>query len=224
MRRFAGMSLRTPSVDQAALERLARQLEGYSYQAHVAYSDQHTGLLDARQGTTHEKQPAAKNGDAAVLLDGQIYNIAELRAKLGKSDCSLSSQNTAQICWQAYREYDDAFLEQLNGMFALALVDQQRQRLLLARDRLGIKPLFLRHLPNGVAFASEAKMLLPFAGKPAIDPQGLAEFFAHQFIGGQRTIWADIEKVMPGEAIIIEAGHIIKRWRYWDARRIETQA
>ena len=103
--------------------------------------------------------------------------------------------------------YGKDFLNVLNGMFAFALYDRTNQRLILARDRLGIKPLFLAHLAEGVAFASELKALLRLdSDTPEINPAGLIEYIQNQFSSERKTMLQGYERVLPGEAVCIEQG------------------
>ncbi|MDN5869668.1 MAG: asparagine synthase (glutamine-hydrolyzing) [Nitrococcus sp.] len=169
-------------------------------------------------------QPLVTDDGALVLVaNGEIYNHVELRAALEARGHRFATRSDCEVLLHAYREHGDDFLSEVCGMFAFALWDGRRRRLLLARDRLGIKPLFLRRLRNGLAFASELKALRPLGGRPEVDPTALVNYLAHQFCGGRRTLWADTERLLPGELVSIERGRVTQRRRYWDARHIETQ-
>jgi asparagine synthase (glutamine-hydrolysing) len=110
-------------------------------------------------------------------------------------------------------------------MYAFALHDAAQGRLILARDRLGIKPLFYVRLPDRIAFASEIKALLPvLARTPELDPTALRRFLLHQFSGGRRTVIRGIERVLPGEALIVDASLRIRRLRYWSALGVAPRA
>ncbi|MDN5850645.1 MAG: asparagine synthase (glutamine-hydrolyzing), partial [Nitrococcus sp.] len=169
-------------------------------------------------------QPLITDDGALVLVaNGEIYNHVELRAALEARGHRFATRSDCEVLLHAYREHGDDFLTEVCGMFAFALWDGRRRRLLLARDRLGIKPLFLRRLQDGLAFASELKALRVLGGRPEIDPTALVNYLAHQFSGGRRTLWADTERLLPGELVTIERGRVTQRRRYWDARHIEPR-
>ena len=112
----------------------------------------------------------------------------------------------------------DDFVQQLNGIFALALYDIKNHELLLVRDRLGVKPLYWANLPsNGLAFASEIKAL--FASglvTPEIDEAEVSSYLAHGYVPGPRTMFRNVHKLMPGHWLKIDAHGSIKITPYWD--------
>lgn len=214
--------------DPGRLDAAASALNHRGPDEHGSWHDGNVGLAHTRLSIIDlagGHQPLSTDAGRLLLVaNGEIYNHVELRAELESRGHRFSTHSDCEVALHAYREYGDGFLEHLHGMYALALYDCRRGRLLLARDRLGIKPLFIRRIGDGLAFASELKALLPLGeGKPAIDPRGLAEYFAHQFIGASRTIWSDTEKLLPAEAVAIEDGQITRRWHYWDARQVERR-
>jgi asparagine synthase (glutamine-hydrolysing) len=156
----------------------------------------------------------ADDGRLSLVANGEVYNYIELRAELESRGRRFATHSDCETILHAYAVYGDDFLERLHGMFAFALHDQARGRLILARDRLGIKPLFLARAGGGWAFASELKALLPVIGKPAVNPHALAQYLQCQFSTGRGTLWAGVERVLPGEAVTLEAGGATRR-RYW---------
>lgn len=193
------------------------------------YTDGHFGMAHTRLSIIDlagGHQPLyAGNNNLVLIANGEIYNFIELRQKLEKQGCRFSTHSDSEVILHAYLQYGFDFITELNGMFAFALYDKKNDRLLLARDRLGIKPLFLAHLPDGIAFASEIKAMLPVASmSKQLNPNGLVEYLQHQFNSGSQTLFKNVERVMPGEAIIIEKGKIVKRWRYWSALNVEQNA
>lgn len=191
--------------------------EGLWVDGSVGLAHTRLSIIDLEGG----HQPLTADDGALVLVaNGEIYNHVELRAELEARGHRFATHSDCEVLLHAYREHGDDFLAEVCGMFAFALWDGRRQRLLLARDRLGIKPLFLRHLPDGLAFGSELKALRPLGGRPEVDPAALAEYLAHQFSGGRRTLWADTERLLPGELVTIEQGRITGHRRYWDARDV----
>ena len=151
-----------------------------------------------------------------LIANGEIYNFVELRADLEARGHRFRTHSDSEVILHAYREYGEGFLTHILGMFAFALYDAPRQRLILGRDRLGIKPLFFAPQASGLAFASEIKGLLPLLDEqPPIDPLGLAAYLQNQFATGSRTLLQGIERVLPGEALWIEHGQVVRRQRYW---------
>jgi asparagine synthase (glutamine-hydrolysing) len=158
----------------------------------------------------------ARDGELALIANGEIYNYIELRRELKKRGYHFLTNSDSEVILHAYTEYRSEFLKHLYGMFAFALYDKPHQQLILARDRLGIKPLFIAQLPHGVAFASELKALLSLdQRRPEVNPAGLIEYLQNQFSSGRTTLIKGIERVLPGEAVCIKKGQISKRWRYW---------
>jgi asparagine synthase (glutamine-hydrolysing) len=165
------------------------------------------------------RQPLYSHDRKLVLIaNGEIYNFVELRRDLERMGHQFLTASDSEVILHCYEEYGDDFLKHLNGMFAFALFDNSRNRLILARDRIGIKPLFFAQRPGGVIFASEIKALLPLLDRtPSIDPNGLIQYLQNQFSSGRTTILKEVERVLPGEAVRVEMGAVTKRWTYWSA-------
>ena len=160
----------------------------------------------------------ACDDDLVLVANGEIYNHVELRETLEAKGYQFSTYSDCETILHAYREFGDSFLEHLYGMFAFALYDKRKQRLILARDRLGMKPLFIGYHEQGVVFASEIKALLPFyPQRPEINPFALVQFLQNQNSTGRETIFSGIERVLPGEVIEIVQGKVCQRRRYWSA-------
>ena len=167
----------------------------------------------------------ADDGRLMLIANGEIYNYIELRRDLMDQGHHFVTQSDSEVILHAYIEYGDDFIRYLHGMFAFALFDSVKDRLILARDRLGIKPLFLAYLPEGIAFASEIKALLKLMPhRPEINPSGLIQYLQHQFSTARTTPVKDIERLLPAEAVRIEKGRIKRRWQYWSALDVQTVA
>ena len=167
----------------------------------------------------------AQDGDLALVANGEIYNHIELRETLEAKGHRFSTHSDCETIIHAYQEYGDEFLDHLYGMFAFALYDKSRERLILARDRLGMKPLFVGYHNQGVVFASEIKALLPYyPERPQIHPFALIQFLQNQNSTGRETIFAGIERVLPGEVVVIEGGKVCKRSRYWSALQVQPRS
>jgi asparagine synthase (glutamine-hydrolysing) len=150
--------------------------------------------------------------DSQVLTyNGEIYNHERLRAGLPGP---WRSTGDTEVLVHLLATQGQACLDRLVGMFAFASWDTREQRLLLARDRLGIKPLYYRLLPDGIAFASELKALLVL-GQPEIDPSAVRDFLFHGYIPAPKTIYRGIAKLPAGHTLTWDAGRISIE-RYWN--------
>jgi len=163
------------------------------------------------------KQPLFnENKDVLVICNGEIYNYIELRKELEKAGHRFYSDSDSEVLVHLYEEYDERFIEKLNGMFAFCIWDIKNKKGLIVRDRLGIKPLYY-YFKNGVLmFASELKsLLLNDEIKKEIDLRALSYYLSLRFIPGPRTIIQEINKLQPGHYIKFENKKIeIKK--YWD--------
>src|ERR1051325_9629913 len=187
---------------------------------------------DGRVGLAHRRlavldlsptghQPMADpDRQAWIIFNGEIYNHRELRRELeqGGDDCYRGSSDTETVL-HAYRRWGEGCLSRLRGMFAFALWDAARRRLLLARDRCGEKPLFYRLDPNGsIQFASELKALLADPAVPReLDPAALEHYLAYAFVPGGQCILRGVRKLPPAHALrwSLETGEV-SCWRYWE--------
>lgn len=151
-----------------------------------------------------------------VVFNGEIYNYRELRKDLLARGHAFQTQSDTEVIVHLYEEYGDDAVNYLQGMFAFALWDTRRRRALIARDRLGIKPLYYSQSRDTILFASEIKALLASGRVESdIDPQGLDAFLAFTYIPAPLTIYAGIRKLEPGCLLTIENGRSRIR-RYWD--------
>jgi asparagine synthase (glutamine-hydrolysing) len=166
--------------------------------------------------TAAAKQPMIASGPTAITYNGEIYNYLELRAALSAKWPFFSASDTECIL-AAYDRYDIDCLGHLRGMFAFAIWDGRRKRLFCARDRFGIKPFYYTIVGNLLAFASEAKALLPFVPEIASDPEALAEYLTFQYPIGEATLFRGIKQLLPGHLLLVENGRVQVR-RYWDVR------
>jgi len=161
----------------------------------------------------------------AVVFNGEIYNYRALREGLLARGHRLSTHSDTETIVHLYEERGADLVRELEGMFAFALWDFREQKLLLARDRLGIKPLHLARVPGGILFGSEIKSLLD-TGLVAddIDWTALDQFLAYTYIPAPRTIYRGIEKVLPGTTVTIGADGHMERRTYWDVPDESTVA
>jgi len=194
--------------------------------------DEAGAYFDAQAGLGHRRlsivdvsgagQPVRnETGTIRLLLNGQIYNHAELRRDLAARGHAFATQGDAEVLVHLYEQYGDDFLHRARGMFALAIWDAPRRRLLLARDRLGVKPLYYRVESRRLLFGSELKSLLEAPGIPReLDLCALADYLALGFIPAPRTIFRGIEKLEAGACLVFERGAVRKQ-RYWSLPAVE---
>jgi asparagine synthase (glutamine-hydrolysing) len=171
---------------------------------------------------TGDQPVANESGEIAAVFNGELYNFRELRDGLAGHE--IRGTGDTPVIPHLYEEHGLGFAERLEGMFAIALWDAPRNRLVLARDRLGKKPLLWTQLPDGrVAFASELKALLRIPELVRrVRPQAIDDFLALQYVPGPETALAGVHKVRPGHLLVVEDG-VVREHRYWEPQRIELR-
>jgi asparagine synthase (glutamine-hydrolysing) len=163
------------------------------------------------------RQPLSnEDGSVWITFNGEIYNHAELRAQLERKGHVFRSRTDTESIVHAYEEFGLQFVEHLTGMFALAIWDAPRRRLVLARDRLGIKPLYYTAEGSRIRFASEIKALLADPLLPRkVNSQGLFELIGYEYTPAPETLFAGIRKLLPGCLLILEGEGTPRIQRYW---------
>jgi asparagine synthase (glutamine-hydrolysing) len=163
---------------------------------------------------TGDQPIGSEDGRVEVVFNGEIYNHLELRRDLVSRGHRFKTHADTEVLVHLWEERGSAMLAELDGMFAFCLVDRRTGEIVLARDAMGIKPLFLRRIGEAIVFASETAALLRYpAPEPAIDPARLVDLVALQYVPGRRTVWSGIEKLLPGHAIRVQGGAIREtRW------------
>jgi asparagine synthase (glutamine-hydrolysing) len=159
-----------------------------------------------------------------LVVNGEIYNFVELRQDLERQGHHFATQSDSETILHAYRAYGTKLFPHLNGMFAFALYDRGERQLLLARDRLGIKPLFYAEHRGAILFASEVKALLTLLGfTPELNPSALLQYLQNQFTTGRETIFRGIFRLLPGEFLQASTEGIQLK-RYWSATTVTTNS
>ncbi len=156
----------------------------------------------------------------AIVYNGELYNFREERSLLEKRGYSFRSTSDTEVVLRMYEHYGDDFLSRMRGMFALAIHDKRRgpghERLLLARDQMGIKPLLYARVHNRLIFASEIKALLASGlVAPEVDPVALRLLLTHGAIIQPRTILRGVQMLLPAHRLIVESGRAERVERYW---------
>jgi len=226
---IAGFYHRHPSPDAAErLQRMAAALHhrgpddsGVYLRGGLGLAHTRLSIIDLEGG--HQPLFDDQRG-LALVANGEIYNYVELREELIAAGHRFSTHSDCETILQAYAAHDRDFLPRLRGMFAFALHNERTGTLTLARDRLGIKPLFYTETADGIAFASEIKALLALLPTPpAINPRALVQYLQSQFNSGEETIFEGIRRLPPGTALRIDAEGRTERWRYWSAQDVEPR-
>lgn len=185
--------------------------EGRYRSADVGMMQTRLAIIDLETGD----QPLYEPGGAALIANGEIYNYIELRAPLGCGRATaFSTQSDCELPLHLYRQHGLQFTSYLRGMYAIALHDPGAGRLILARDPFGIKPLYYAETQDAFAFASEPTALLA-AGivEPRLVGAARNELLQMQFTTGRETIFAGINRVLPGETVVVRQGRIVERQR-----------
>jgi asparagine synthase (glutamine-hydrolysing) len=179
----------------------------------VALGHRRLAIVDVQGG--HQPMSSG-DGKLWITFTGEIYNHASIRAELQQRGHRYRSRSDTETILHLYEEEGDRCVEKLEGMFAFGLWDSARGRLLLARDRLGIKPLYYAVSDREIVFASEIKAVAnACATRPELDPCVLPEFLAHGFTSGSETFFRGIRKLMPGHTFSWSASEGQCLRRYW---------
>jgi asparagine synthase (glutamine-hydrolysing) len=180
----------------------------------VGFGHRRLSILDLSP-LGHQPMHGAE-GALAVTYNGEIYNFRALRDELAAAGSHFRSECDTEVLLEAFRVWDVAAFDRLVGMFAFALWDARRGRLVLVRDRLGIKPLYYALDEDGLLlFASELHALRRHPRfRPEIDRRALAGYLQHGYVTGPATIYVHVRRLLPGHSLVWEAGRISIH-RYW---------
>lgn len=216
---FAGLPL-SPEQASASLRQMCDVIrhrgpdgQGTLVEGHVALGMRRLSIIDLTGGW----QPiGSEDGNVQVVFNGEIYNYRALRAILERAGHEFRTSSDTETIVHGYEEWGDGVLTRLRGMFAIALWDRHRGRLLLARDRLGIKPLYLWPRDGGLAFASELKSLEVLPGfQGVLDPTALLRYLALGYVPDPLCIFAGVHKLAPGHLATWSAGEPLAVRQWW---------
>lgn len=206
-------------VRAADLDRMAQRLvhrgpdgEGRHLAGALGFAHRRLSIIDLEAGA----QPMIGESGCVLVFNGEIYNYRELFAELSQRGLRARTRSDTEALLLAYEAWGLDFVDHLTGMFALALWDPREQRLVLCRDRLGIKPLYLADTPDGLVFASEVKALWGTKGVDmSIDLESLDEFMSVGYVTQPRSLMHGVRKVEPGTMVIVSPGKEPTTRRYW---------
>jgi asparagine synthase (glutamine-hydrolysing) len=212
-------------VDPRALERMnASQLhrgpdEGSVHvEPGVGLGHRRLSIIDVATG----QQPLFnEDGSVVIVFNGEIYNYQELIPELQAAGHVFHTRSDTEVIVHAWEQWGEACVQRFRGMFAFALWDRNRQTFFMARDRLGVKPMYYAVLPDGMLlFGSELKSLLAHGGlRKDIDPLALEDYFALGYVPEPRTIYRGARKLPPAHTLVIRRGEPVPEPReFWDVR------
>ena len=186
--------------------------EGRYAEGPLAMGMRRLSIIDVSGG----HQPLSnEDGTLWLVANGEIYNYRELSRSLTASGHHLRTGSDCETLLHLYEQHGDDFLGNVNGMFAFALWDSRRKRLLIGRDRLGVKPLYLWNDGRRLIFASEAKAILEVPGIPTeLDRDALASYLSLGYVAAPRSMFRGIRKLPPATLLVAEQGKVVER-RYW---------
>jgi asparagine synthase (glutamine-hydrolysing) len=197
----------------AAIEHRGPDEDGHLLEPGVALGMRRLSVIDP----AGSRQPvASEDGEVSAVFNGEIYNFRELRDDLSRRGHRFATGGDGETIVHLYEEHGLRFVEHLRGMFAIALWDRPRRRLILARDRMGVKPLYVAETSQGLAFASEVKSLLA-AGvvEPRLDPDAAELFMAWGYVPGPATLFAGVRKLPPASCLLYADGCVVEQREYW---------
>ncbi|TFB21767.1 asparagine synthase (glutamine-hydrolyzing) [Filobacillus milosensis] len=197
--------------------------EGYFINHHVAFGHQRLAVIDVENG----RQPMMVNHVGytyTIVYNGELYNTNDLKKELMKRGYRFRTTCDTEVLLNAYVHWGPDCLDYLNGIFAFAIWDDKNERTFIARDRLGVKPLFYAELGKKLIFGSEIKSILKHPSvTPEVDRDGLAEVFG---LGPSRTpghgIFDQVQELRAGHAMLMTRQGL-KKWRYWNVKSEEHQ-
>ncbi|MCJ8520118.1 asparagine synthase (glutamine-hydrolyzing) [Pseudorhizobium tarimense] len=218
---FAGFvgEFQVPEGPASLLSSMAQAIAHRGPDGQGIYSATGVGLAHVRLsivGVSDSHQPmATEDGNFVIAFNGEIFNFVELREELKSRGCRFRTGGDTEVLLKLYEQYGDECLARLNGDFAFAIWDSRRRRMLIARDRMGVRPLFYTEHRGSIFFASEAKSLLAMPGIEAeLDPIALDQIFTLWAPIAPRTMFKGILELEPGTALTIEHGQARTR-HYW---------
>lgn len=215
------------SVHEGLLKRMTDALvhrgpddEGFYCSGPIGLGHRRLSIIDLAGG----HQPLANEDETVwIVFNGEIYNFGELHDELVKKGHVFKTRSDTEVIVHLYEEEGENCFKRLRGMFAVAIWDARNRKLLLARDRVGKKPLFYFYDGCRIVFASEMKAILEIPGVPReIDPEAVSDYFSFLYIPAPKSIFKNIRKVLPGHYLVVSQNGI-RETGYWDLSFGHTQ-
>ena len=208
-------------VNRDLLKAMNRQIvhrgpddDGFFVENNVGLAMRRLSIIDIQTG----HQPLSnEDGSVWIVFNGEIYNHQNLRKELQARGHRYRTKSDTETIVHLYEEYGQQCVEHLRGMFAFAIWDRSQRGLFIARDRLGIKPLYYRYDGNTLLFGSEIKAILAYPGvKPEFNPGSLAEYLAFGYLAGAESMYAGVRKLLPGHILTVDERGQLETSSYWD--------
>ena len=211
---------RDTRVDISALRRMCAVMEHRGPDDEGVFVDGAIGLgvrrLSIIDLATGHQPIGNEDGSVTIVFNGEIYNHAELRAQLEGRGHSYRTHSDTETIVHLYEEYGRECVKHLRGMFAFAIWDGRKKSLFLARDRLGIKPLYYHRSRERFLFGSEMKVILAAGLKPLFRRGALPEYLAFGYLSGEQTFYENVCKLMPGCTLEVDSREAVTLESYWD--------
>src|SRR6266540_2618425 len=206
------------AIDPNRLRAMCRTLvhrgpdeEGFYVNGSVGLAVRRLAVIDV----VHGRQPVrSEDGTIHAVLNGEIYNHGELRRQLAQRGHTFASRSDAEVIPHLYKEYGVDFARRLEGMFAIALFDNPRRRLVLCRDRVGVKPLYYAERDGGLVFGSEMKAVLCSIVDRTPDLQAFSAYLSLMYVPGPRTMYREVRRLAPG-AMLVWQDNAYTIGRFW---------
>jgi asparagine synthase (glutamine-hydrolysing) len=194
---------------------------GYWFGEAAAFGHTRLSIIDLERG---DQPMPNEDGSILVFFNGEIWNHEELRPELERAGHVFRSSCDTEVLVHGYEEWGEELLPRVSGMFAFAIWDSRNQRLLLARDRVGKKPLYLSETPEGLAFGSDARSVLVVSGlKPELDETRVPEYLFQRYVDAPQTLFRGITKIRPGHLLTYDRDRLVER-PYWRLDPTQPQA
>jgi asparagine synthase (glutamine-hydrolysing) len=208
-------------VDSGVLRRMCDVMthrgpddDGFFTQGQIGLGMRRLSIVDLATG----HQPISnEDGSIWIVFNGEIYNHGELRERLITQGHRYRTHSDTETIVHLYEEYGKDCVQHLRGMFAFAIWDAKQKSLFIARDRLGIKPLYYRLTPRTFSFGSEIKVLMAYPGvRPEFNRDVLPEFLTFGYLSGDETFYGGVKKLMPGHQLELDKQGELRIEKYWD--------
>ena len=185
--------------------------EGTYVEQQVVLGHRRLSIIDLNTG----RQPISnEDGTVWIVFNGEIYNFRQLREELLQAGHRFQTQTDTEVIVHLYEQYGEQCVDRLSGMFAFAIWDVRKKKLFLARDRVGIKPLYYSLGRKSLTFSSEMRALIADSSvEREVDPQVIDRFLTFLYTPGSETMFRSIRKLPPGHYLIYEDGKVIPRHR-----------
>ncbi len=210
-------------VDTSTLIKMRDVLEHRGPDDSGIFTDQNLGLGHRRLSiidiSKAGHQPfSSEDGRYVLVFNGEIYNYADFYPELKNNGFTIKTQSDTEVLLKLYQLYGLAMLSKLNGMFAFAIWDKAERTLTVARDRMGVKPLYYSWHEGSFYFASEQKALFA-AGVPLkISEPGIEEYIFNRFVAGEQTLFENVKKLLPGHSMVIAQSGEVKTEQWWNLK------